>query len=91
MSYLPELPDLQPDTILIACLCLPTAPDGREKLDEALEGCLSPKTRNTPELKVVSVLDCNRQKKLEKERKEGFATCCPFYKIAKLTTQRINF
>ncbi|KAF9637257.1 hypothetical protein BFW01_g8153 [Lasiodiplodia theobromae] len=71
MSYLPELPEIQLDSLLIACLCLPTAPDGREKLDEALEGCLSPKTRNTPELKVVSVLDCNRQKKLEKERKEG--------------------
>ncbi|KAL1641148.1 hypothetical protein SLS58_006256 [Diplodia intermedia] len=71
MSCLPDLPHREPDTALIVCLCLPTATDGREKLDEALEGCLHPKTRNTSDPKVVSVVDCTRQRKLEKEKAEG--------------------
>ncbi|OJD29230.1 uncharacterized protein BKCO1_8700025 [Diplodia corticola] len=71
MSCLPNLPHHEPGAALIVCLCLPTAADGRQKLNEALEECLTPKTRNTADPKIVSVVDCSRQKRLEKAKIEG--------------------
>lgn len=71
MSYLPELPAFDSNEILVTSLCRPTAPDGYEKVEEAIQACLHPNTQNTPGLKLVSVVDSNGQTKLEGERRDG--------------------
>lgn len=75
MSYLPELPDYVPGSVLIVCLCLPTPDDGRKRLDDELQrhfGKREPKSKKIPGLEVVSVISCNGQTRLEIAQSDGY-------------------